>query len=112
MTRPGEVHLADLESIGPHYVVVLSREELNRGRWVMVALISSRKVEVRSKLRNCVPITAGEFGLTTDCVVLGESVINLLHEELLEHVGTLDDDRMREVVRAVGYAMGAECEPN
>lgn len=112
MIRPGEVHPAELESIGPHYVVILSREGLNRDRWVMVALISSRELDVRRNLRNCVPIEAGEFGFTTDCVVLGESVINLLHEGLLEHVGTLDDDRMREVVRAVGYAMGAECEPD
>ncbi len=112
MIRPGEVYLADFESIGPHYIAILAREELNRGRWVMVALISSRKYEVRRKLRNCIAIGAGEFGLTTDCVVLGESVINLLHEELLEHVGTFDDDRMRDVVRAVGYAMSAECEPD
>ena len=32
MIQPGEVYLADFEEAGPHPVIVVSREELNRGR--------------------------------------------------------------------------------
>ena len=32
MIRAGEVYMADFAEAGPHRVIVLSREELNRGR--------------------------------------------------------------------------------
>ena len=32
MIRPGEIYMADFAEAGPHPVIVLSREELNRGR--------------------------------------------------------------------------------
>ena len=35
MIRPGEIYLADFEEMEPHPVVVISRQELNRGNWVV-----------------------------------------------------------------------------
>jgi mRNA-degrading endonuclease toxin of MazEF toxin-antitoxin module len=63
MIRPGEIFLADFEEMEPHPVVVVSREELNRGNWVVAVLITSKRFEERSKQPNCVPFRAGEFGL-------------------------------------------------
>jgi mRNA-degrading endonuclease toxin of MazEF toxin-antitoxin module len=41
MIRAGEIYLADFDEIEPHPVVVVSREELNRGNWVAAVLITS-----------------------------------------------------------------------
>jgi mRNA-degrading endonuclease toxin of MazEF toxin-antitoxin module len=111
MIRPGEIFLADFEEMEPHPVVVVSREELNRGNWVVAVLITSKRFEERSKQPNCVPSRAGEFGLGPDCVAQAESLFSIRGEELGEHLGTLDDERWRELIKAIGNMMGSECEP-
>ena len=96
-------------------MVVVSREELNRGDRVVAAIITSAKFAVRSKLANCVALKAGQFGMSKDCVVQGESLFNAptLHIDLATGpIGKLDDLTLREVVRAVGYVMDSDCEPN
>jgi mRNA-degrading endonuclease toxin of MazEF toxin-antitoxin module len=93
MIRPGKIYLADFEEMEPHPVVVVSREELNRGNWVAAVLITSQRFEERSKQPHCVPFRAGEFGLSTDCVAQCESLFSIRREELGDHRGTLDDER-------------------
>ncbi len=111
MIRPGEVYLADFDEMEPHPVVVVPREELNRGSWVAAVLITSKRFEERSKQPNSVPFRAGEFGLTQDCVAQAESLFSLRHEELGDLLEMLDVDRWRELVKAVGNMMGSDCEP-
>ncbi len=111
MIRPGKVYLADFDEMEPHPVVVISREELNRGNWVADVLITSKRFEERSKQPICVPFLAGEFGLTQACVAQAESLFSIPHEELGERLGTLDVDRWRGLVKAVGNMMGSDCEP-
>ena len=114
MIRQGEIYFYSDPRIPPHPVVVVSREELNRGDRVVAAIITSARLAVRSSLANCVPIKAGTFGMTKDCAVQGESVFNApvaCLELATGPVGRLDSETMREVVRAVGYVMDATCEP-
>jgi mRNA-degrading endonuclease toxin of MazEF toxin-antitoxin module len=68
MIQPGEVYMADFGPAGPHPVIVVSREELNRGRYALAVVCTSARFAVRSKLSNCVPFQAGDFGFTVDCV--------------------------------------------
>jgi mRNA-degrading endonuclease toxin of MazEF toxin-antitoxin module len=111
MIRAGEIYLADFEEMEPHPVVVVSREELNRGNWVAAVLITSQRFEERSKQPPCVPFRAREFGLSMDCVAQCESLFSIRHEELGDHLGTLDDERWRSLVKALGNMMGSDCEP-
>ena len=111
MIRPGEIYLADFEEMEPHPVVVVSREELNRGNWVAAVLITSRRVEERSKQPQCVPFRAGEFGLNRDCVAQGESLFSIRRNELSTQLGTLDEERWRDLVKALGNMLGSDCEP-
>jgi mRNA-degrading endonuclease toxin of MazEF toxin-antitoxin module len=114
MIQAGDIYYARPEEIDDHKVIVVSREQLNRGNAVVAVLVTSTRFEVRSKLPNNVVFRSGEFGFTKDCVAQGESVsripINVL---AIEHgpVVRLDDEKMREVIRAIGYAIDAECEP-
>jgi len=114
MIQPGEIYMADVPP-GQHRVVVVSREELNRGKYVVAALITSQKFAIRSTLANCVPLRAGQFGLTQDSVVQGESAgpfrvarIDLAGGPL----DKLDDITFRDVIKAIGYVIDSDCEPN
>jgi mRNA-degrading endonuclease toxin of MazEF toxin-antitoxin module len=100
MIQPGKIYLADFEEMEPHPVVVVSREELNRGNWVAAVLITSKRFEERSKQPHCVPFRAGEFGLSKDCVAQGESLFSIRREELGENVGSLDEERWAAARRA------------
>jgi mRNA-degrading endonuclease toxin of MazEF toxin-antitoxin module len=66
MIRPGEIYLADFEEMEPHPVVVVSREELNRGNWVVAVLITSRRFEEPSRHLNCAPLRVKNPGLYND----------------------------------------------
>jgi mRNA-degrading endonuclease toxin of MazEF toxin-antitoxin module len=106
--------MADLDQTYPHPVVVVSREDLNRGDYVVAAVITSAKFAVRSTLANCVPLRAGQFGLTKDCVVHAEPISPVPIDQLDVSggpIGQLDEATLREVIRAIGYVMDADCEP-
>jgi mRNA-degrading endonuclease toxin of MazEF toxin-antitoxin module len=114
MIQPGEIYMEDFDQTYPHPVVVVSREELNRGDYVVAAVITSTKFAVRSKLANCVPLLAGTFGMTKDCVIQGETVGPIPTDQLdLANgpISQLDGVTLRDVVRAIGYVMEADCEP-
>ena len=114
MIWPGEVYMADFEQAGPHPVVVISREELNRGRYVVVVACTSARYATRKDLPNCVPFLAGQFGFVTDCVAQCENVLSMDVDQLdmtAGPLGTLDDLTLRDVVRAIGYVIASDCEP-
>jgi len=114
MIRPGEIYMADFGSAGPHPVIVTSRESLNRGRYALVVPCTSARFAVRSTLSNCVPFRAGEFGFTVDCVAQCENMLSIDQEQLnlaAGPAGVLDAVAFRNVVRAIGYAIGSDCEP-
>ena len=105
MIQHGEIYLADFDEMEPHPVVVVSREELNRGNWVAAVLITSKRFEERSKQPHCVPFRAGEFGRSRDCVAQAESLFSIRREALGDQLGTLDDERSRGLVKALGNMM-------
>ena len=113
MIRPGEIYLADADD-GKRPAVIISREELNRGRWVVAVLITSANFAVRSTLPHCVPFRDGEFGLTKDCVAQAEAIAFLAVSDLdtdVGPIGALDAARMRDLIRAIGNMMDSDCEP-
>ncbi len=115
MIQPGEIYLANTPPGQQHPVVVVSREDLNRGKYVVAAVITSAQSAVRSRLPNCVPLRAGQFGMTKDCVMQGETAgpLRIARLELSSGpIAKLDDITFRDVIRAVGYVMDSDCEPN
>jgi mRNA-degrading endonuclease toxin of MazEF toxin-antitoxin module len=58
---------------------------------------------------------AGQFGLTKDCVVQCESVAPIPKDMIDVDAGpvaTLTEDVLREVIKAIGYVIDSDCEPN
>lgn len=114
MISPGEIYMADFVEAGPHPVVVVSREELNRGHYSVVVPCTSARFYTRSQLPNCVPFRAGQFGLTVDCVAQCENVFSIEQSRLdLESgpIGVLDQSALRDVIKAIGYVFDSDCEP-
>ncbi|MBA3312985.1 MAG: type II toxin-antitoxin system PemK/MazF family toxin [Planctomycetaceae bacterium] len=109
--RPGEIVFADT-AYGRRPAIVVSREPLNRGDTVVVVFCTTAKLSTRSSLPNCVAFQSGEFGLTKVCVAQCET-IQMIEKQYLapQSIGMLDDQKLREVIRAAGSVMNSECEP-
>jgi mRNA-degrading endonuclease toxin of MazEF toxin-antitoxin module len=111
--NPGEIYMADLGDAMPHPVIVVSREQLNRGDRVVAVLCTSQKFAVRSALAHCVPFKAGQFGFSKDCVAQCENIFLVDQKNLdANPIGVLSDMALRDVVKAIGHVIDADCEPN
>ena len=102
----------DLGLPTPHPVIVVSREELNRGDRLVVVLCTSQKFAVRSTLPHCVPFKAGQFGFTKDCVAQCENFLVSKDSLQATPLGTLSDVALRDVIKAIGHVLDSDCEPN
>ena len=56
MIQPGEVYLASTDA-GNRPVVVVSREELNRGNWVVAVLVTSARYPLRLDTSSLCPVS-------------------------------------------------------
>ena len=89
-------------------MIITSREALNRGRYALVVPCTSSRFEVRSKLANCVPFRAGEFGFTADCVAQCENMLSIDQSQIdlaAGPTGVLDAAALELVVKAIGYVI-------
>lgn len=114
MIRPGEIYIADFEEAGPHPIIVVSRENLNRGRYVVAVVCTSARFSVRSALPSCVPFRAGHFGFTADCVAQCENLLSIELSQIdltIGPRGVLDEMSLRDVIKAIGYVIESDCEP-
>jgi mRNA-degrading endonuclease toxin of MazEF toxin-antitoxin module len=110
---PGEIYFADANG-GRRPVVIMSREELNHGKYVVAVPLTSTHFEIRSQMRHCVPFRSGEFGLPKDCVAQGEAITFIEIADLDLDAGLLgkvNDEKMRDLIRAIGFVISSECEP-
>src|ERR1700740_187218 len=114
MIQPGAIYMADFGPAGPHPVIVVSREELNRGHYALVVVCTSARFAVRSQLASCVPFRAGQFGFTADCVAQCENILSIEKSQLdlaAGPVGIRDDLVLRDVIKALGHLIESDCEP-
>ncbi len=111
---PGEIYLVD---DGYHFdgtpFVVVSREELNQGKYFLAVPFTSQHIPERAQYKNCVYFQQGSFGLWKECVAQAEGLTQLRKADLVDgkRLGKLDPSALAKVVEAVGYAIAAECEP-
>ena len=110
--RPGEIYRLRTDG---RPVIIVSREELNRGDNVVAVPVTSRHFERRRTRPNCVPFQAGQFGFTENCVAQAENISFIEKIELdLDNPpqATLDDVTMLELIHAIGYTIASQCEPD
>ena len=105
--------MADLGEATPHPVIIVSREDLNRGNRAVAVLCTSQRFAVRSTLAHCVAFQAGQFGFSKNCVAQCENIF-LVEKGCLSAapLGILDAMALRDVVKAIGHVIDSDCEPN
>lgn len=112
--KQGEIYWAWSPGGKKRPVVVVSRDDLNRGRYAVCVPLTSAQFTKRKNLLHCVPLRAGEFGLDRDCVAQAEAVTFLELGDLdtaTGPIGTLDAERLRALVHAIGHVIDSDCEP-
>ncbi|HET6575834.1 MAG TPA: type II toxin-antitoxin system PemK/MazF family toxin [Fimbriiglobus sp.] len=92
-------------------VLVVSRRELNGGRYVVAVPFTSAQFDKRRDLPNCVPFAAGDCGLTKDCVAQADAISVIPIDQInLEQgpIGRVSDEQLRDVILAIQYVIAAE----
>ena len=112
--EPGELYWVHAGSERPRPYIVVSRRVLNRGDYVVVVPLTSSDLDRRWHLPNAVPFCAGQFNLPKDCVAQCEGITYVEKEALDLATGPfarLTEEVWRDLVRAIGNVICAECEP-
>lgn len=81
----------------------------------MVVPLTTARLEERRVLPNCVLLTPERHGVPKRCVAQADrisviSMSDLVHEDGV--ITELDGEAMRELIRAIGFVIEAECEPS
>lgn len=98
-----------------HPVIVVSREEHNRGRYLLVVVCTSARFALRRTLPSCVPFSAGQFGFLADCVAQCENLLSVDKAQIdldAGPIGCMDEAYLRDIIRAIGHVLEADCEPS
>ncbi len=83
--------------------MIITRNELNKGRLILVAPCTSSRIEERRRLPNHVYLARGEAGLSEDSVVQCHLVQPIEVTTLLRNIGTLPSGKLAEVMLALAW---------
>jgi mRNA-degrading endonuclease toxin of MazEF toxin-antitoxin module len=106
MTLPGEVHLADMFEGGLRPIVIVSREQLNRGTLSLCVPFTSSRVSERRRYANYVFVPAGTGGLRDDSVAVAHLVQPIRAESLRERWGAVPDVTLQRILIAIAWSIG------
>ena len=110
----GDIYLVH-DASGKHRpFVVVSRSELNRGRYCLAVPLTTRRLDRRRTLRNCVFLEKGSFGLPKACVAQAEAATLLRQSDIvrpIQRVGKVSPSKLEDLIDALGYVIGADCKP-
>ncbi len=112
--HPGEIYRAFIGRSEPHPVIVVSREDLNRGDYFLAVPCTTSRLDVRRTLPNCVHFQKGSFGLWKECVAQAEALTLFRKLDLAaprEPVGKLSHGAMQALIAAIGSVINADCQP-
>lgn len=107
--NPGDVYEISWDGGKPRFVVVVSREQLNRGDYAVVVPVTSKKYELRCTLPNCVPFEAGEFGFTEDCVAQAEQLSTIEQHHLgSDPAFSISEEALAKIGQAIGNVIACQ----
>ena len=102
---PNEKRGPTLDAEYGHRALIVSSNEYNQSNHLLIILFTSQKQE-QKQLPSWVSFPpSAEFGLTKNCVAQGESLTRCPPRYLGERLGRINDDKLGEVIEAIGYAM-------
>jgi mRNA-degrading endonuclease toxin of MazEF toxin-antitoxin module len=95
---PGDVYVADIFEGGTRPVIVVSREQLNRGGLYLAVPVTSSRVEERKRYANYVFLPAGAGGLRDDSVAVTHLVQPVRSEMVREKWGQLSETLIQQAL--------------
>lgn len=111
IVKKGDLYFADLSPVvgseqgGVRPVLVVQNDVGNKySPTIIVAAVTSQIN--KAKLPTHVELKATNGGLSKNSVVLLEQLRTIDKQRLKEHIGTLSDDQMPGVDRALGVSLG------
>ncbi len=105
--RRAEIYRLKKDPVGKKRpVLVVSRNELNGGHYLLAIPFYSAQTAEKSRHPTAIPFAQGEFGLEKDCVAKADEVTQYRMSDLTlaeGPLGTVDPARMAAVDKAIAY---------
>lgn len=95
-------------------VIVVARDDFCRGNAVLAVPVTSTRFQTQRLAVNAVPFDVGEAGFDRACCAKCENIFLVSVRDLrldAGPVGRVSDEKMRDIIRAVGHVLDADCEP-
>jgi mRNA interferase MazF len=102
---PGEIYVADIFEGGTRPVIIVSREQLNRGGLYLSVPITASRVPERRRYANYVFLPAGAGGLREDSVAVTHLVQPVRESALQVRWGKLPDAAMAQVLLGIAWSI-------
>jgi mRNA interferase MazF len=103
---PGEIYVADIFEGGTRPIIILSREQLNRGGLYLAVPVTASRVQERKRYANYVFLPAGSGGLREDSVAVTHLVQPVRQEALQTRWGQLSDALLAQVQLGIAWSIG------
>ena len=111
MVKRGELYYADLSPVmgseqgGVRPVLVVQNDVGNKYSPTVIAAAVTSKID-KAKLPTHIELSAREYGLSKDSVVLLEQIRTLDKTRLKERIGQVSADKMRKINEALLVSLG------
>ena len=111
MVKRGELYYADLSPVigseqgGVRPVLVVQNDVGNKYSPTVIAAAVTSKID-KAKLATHIELSAREYGLSKDSVVLLEQIRTLDKTRLKERIGQVSADQMRKINEALLVSLG------
>ena len=111
MIKRGELYYADLSPVvgseqgGVRPILIVQNDTGNRFSPTIIAAAITSQIN-KAKLPTHIEISAGDFGLTKDSVILLEQIRTLDKRRLKERIGELPETTMKKVNLALMISLG------
>ena len=111
MVKRGELYYADLSPVigseqgGVRPVLVVQNDVGNKYSPTVIAAAVTSKID-KAKLPTHIELSAREYGLSKDSVVLLEQIRTLDKTRLKERIGQVSVDKMRKINEALLVSLG------
>jgi len=109
--KRGDIFYADLSPVvgseqgGVRPVLIIQNDVGNKYSPTVIAAAITSQIN-KAKLPTHIEISAQEYGLTKDSVILLEQIRTIDKQRLREKIGHLDDELMEKVNEAISVSFG------
>lgn len=109
--KRGELYYADLSPVvgseqgGVRPILIVQNDIGNKYSPTVIAAAITSQIN-KAKLPTHIEITAGEYNLQKDSVILMEQIRTIDKKRLREKIGQLDDELMKKVNEALTISFG------